>query len=245
MVNLNDFPAAETQFREAVRLDSGDPIVVLNLGLALKAQGKWEGAEDAFRKAVAMSPERVSAYDRLIECLLAESKLAEAESLCVERVKRFPKDPYGLYLLGGIYAQGNKMAEAVKQWELASEAETPPEFANFQLGNYWRANGKLSLAAGYYEREVQNYPNNIEALNNLAGITAARDPNLAIRYFDRVLKLAPSYYQAAYNIAALQIQLGETETAVKGLQAILQSAPDFEPAKKLLESINAPASQPE
>lgn len=245
---------AEQYFREAADLDPADVVVQTNLGRCLLMRAATVGnSQDAtsieqkkdsladaaklFSKAIASDPSQELAYEGLIGVSVEQGDFEKAEQLAMELLQRFPETPERWELLGNIHSAKGDLLNAVRWWEKAAIADKPPRMVNFRLGNYHRSEGKLSIAAKYYEREVNVDPSNIDALNNLAGSLAQSNPQMAIRYFERVLVMAPEYLQAEFNIAALYANLGDKTQARSRLEAILAKQPDFSPAKQLLESL--------
>ncbi len=234
---VEDYAEAERQFRAARQLDARDPVLMVNLAQTLVAQRKTDEAAELLRSAIETDDSLAEARDRLIRLLIGRSQFAEAESVAAQFVKDFPENSAADYLLGIVFASTGRLDEAAKHWEQAASGSNPPADVNFQLGNYHRSRGNLPLAGRYYEREVENNPAHLDALNNLAGITAGSNPTLAISYFERVIKLAPDYLQAHYNIAALQASQGQSALAIGRLEKLLEKKPDFAPAKQLLQSL--------
>ncbi len=236
-VGRNDFPQAELQFRQALEFDPSDAIIMVNLAQTLLAQKKTEEAEKLFRKAITDDRTRVPATTGLIAMLAQESRFAEAEALGQTLLDQVTATPEHLDLVASVLAASGKTEQAVKLWEQAAISETPPKLVNFRLGNFYRGKGELPLAEKYYLRELNTNPECIDALNNLAGMTAQKNPQLAISYFEKVLERAPQYLQADFNIAALQANLGQTAEAIKRLEDILARQQDFLPARELLRSL--------
>ncbi|MGB3765584.1 MAG: tetratricopeptide repeat protein, partial [Phormidesmis sp.] len=57
-----NYAAAETAYREAIRLDSTDAVAYYNLGNALADQSKVEAAIAAYQTAIQLDPNNADAY---------------------------------------------------------------------------------------------------------------------------------------------------------------------------------------
>ena len=238
-----DHAQAEFHFRRALELKPKDKLILMNLAQSLVAQRKMDEAIQSYQAAIDLDPRFVEARRRQLKTMLRVGKVAEAETALADYRTSFAQDPYIDFYQAEILLQQKKLPEAIPLWEKSLAADPPPTGVHYQLGNAYRFQGQLDKAQRYYENAVRYEPNNVQALNNLGGLLAAKDPRLAIGYFERVVALAPSFIQARYNIASLSLQLGEQEKAHQVLQGILDEKPDFEPAKQLLESLQSAAVQ--
>lgn len=232
--NMLGQPAeAERYYREALELNPRDAIVMVNLGLCLIELNKLDQAEQKFREAIERDSEFAEPRKRLIDLLTRTNQLEPALKDALSFVQEYPEDPQAHLQLGSVYAALQRTDEAIEQWKIAAQSPSPPHEVNLMIGNALRAAGKLQESIAYFEAELRVSPNNADALNRLAESIANDNPNLAIRYFQRVVDLAPKYLQARYNIAALQVMIGEKSKAISQIDALLAINPNFEPALRL------------
>lgn len=153
---------------------------------------------------------------------------------------RFPKSLEGDYLeamkqlqLGNV-RQGTQLLQ-----QICESRKHPPSGAHFQLAELYRSSGKPTMARTHYQKELSYFPNHVASLNNLGGIVAAEQPGLAIHYFQQVASLEPGFWQARFNIAALQVQLKNLDQASHTLDQLLKDNPGYEPAIALASRIQA------
>ena len=238
-----DHAQAEFHFRRALEKQPKDKLVVMNLAQSLVDQRKYEEATEMYEAAINLDPKFVDARRRQLNTYLRFGKTKESEQALADYRSVIPEDPYVDFYQGEIFLRQKKLNEAIPFWEKSLRADPPPKGVHFQLGNAYRLKGNGEKAQRHYENAIRFEPNNVQALNNLGGMVAKKNPRLAIGYFERVTAIAPDFVQAQYNIASLSLQLGDAEKAQRVLKQLLDAKPDFEPAKELLKSITTMESE--
>lgn len=76
-----------------------------------------------------------------------------------------------------------------------------------------------------YERILEDQPNHIMVLNNLAWLYLRRDPHRSVAYAERAQALAPDRYEIADTLGWALVQAGELRRAVPVLQQAAVQAP--------------------
>ncbi|MDA0746226.1 MAG: tetratricopeptide repeat protein [bacterium] len=88
----NQFPKAIEHYRIAARLKPGEPLVFWGLGLTLEASGDVEGAETAFRQAIAFDPNYPNPYYNLATIYDKSGRYALAAETYQAFLDRWPGD---------------------------------------------------------------------------------------------------------------------------------------------------------
>jgi tetratricopeptide (TPR) repeat protein len=116
----------------------------------------------------------------------------------------------------------NKLAEAVRQCNLALQANPTYAPAYYNIGWAMELQGKFDEAINYYQHVLQLDSNFADAYNNLGKVLRAQGKtDLAISYYLKVLKLYPDFAEAHYNLAnALMSQDKLDEAALHYRKAI-------------------------
>jgi tetratricopeptide (TPR) repeat protein len=101
----------------------------VNLGNVAADQGRREGSESAYRRAIAIAPDDRDALNNLAWLLLAdETRLAEAETFATRAANQpGPDQPLALDTLGRIQLARGRCAEAAGTFREALAADTVPE----------------------------------------------------------------------------------------------------------------------
>jgi tetratricopeptide (TPR) repeat protein len=116
-------------FTSAYWLDSGNPALAVEVGVALQNQGDLPGAEEWFRRAVTLEPDN-TAWRRMLAALYADTGFQlEAVGLAFieDSSQRAPDDPDIRASLGWAYYQTNDLLRAYA--ELSTAVGLDPENA--------------------------------------------------------------------------------------------------------------------
>ncbi len=227
------FASAEDHFRKAHELDPSDTTILVNLGVCLVNRGRLPEAEEWLRKAITADRMFAEARQRLVELLLRKGRNEVALEEAHEYQQLFNEDPIANLQLGQTLVANQRIDDAISHLKLAAESSHPPPDSHLILGNAYRSLGRHEDAQRAFADELKHNPNNADAMNRLAESVADKNPQLSIRYFERVTQLAPNYWQARFNLAILHLKIGQTNQAVEEVDKVLQVKPDFQPALDL------------
>ncbi len=128
-----DLPrAAETEFREALRLQADSLEANLGLAEALEGQGKTQEAQALFEGQVRTHPKSAAALDALGRYLYRAGKLEEARGRFTEALEREPNRASIHVDLGMTALKQDRLDEAVKHFEEALRLQPDwPEVSDF------------------------------------------------------------------------------------------------------------------
>ena len=176
-----------------------------NLGLTLAEQGDLDGAERAFRAAIAAQPNYAPPHYTLARILRLTGRWDEAERELWRAVELGLGDPAGsLVRVAGEYRSLGQPQRAGQV--LARAAELFPEAAAIwlDLGVLAGEQGDIGLARHCLERAVQLAPDELAAWRNLAVAQAAMgDVAAARRSLTRAVQLAPADAELKRQLATL------------------------------------------
>ncbi len=118
-----EFPEAISEFKQAVKLSSGDPELKLSLAIALFRSGKSKEAGEVYEEIIASGKAMPEAYANLTMLLLETGNLKQADDTIRSGVTRYPDSvilfpPYSLSL-----AMSGQTIEAIKWMRKAVDAE--------------------------------------------------------------------------------------------------------------------------
>lgn len=115
-----DYGAAETAYREAIKLDPSSAYVHRWLGSALFMQGRYADAEAAARKAITIDPNGVDAHNILGISLERQGRLGEAET---ELRRAMKLDPNFAWARNNLSSVLTKKGNSLYSQRRTSEAE--------------------------------------------------------------------------------------------------------------------------
>ena len=141
------------------------------LGILRDESGLWPLGEPAHRKALELAPATDSLHNNLGYNLLMQKKNEEAAGEFREALKLNPGSQMARNNLGIALAQSNAPAQAVANWQSASDPATAHNNLAavwIEKGNYAEARKELDLALGY-NRAHPAALRNLELIGRLDG----------------------------------------------------------------------------
>lgn len=182
----------------------------------------------------------------IAECLSGGHKAAsegnfdQAIKLFTACVEKHPKSVDAHFFLGMAYFRKKDIENATGQFKKASQLDPNNLDVTLMLGRLYSADKqKLGLARELLERVLAAAPYKDDARFDLARVYAlSGEEKKSLEEFKRIFAHEPSYAVYHTEFAKILIAAGEKKGARSQLVRALALAPDFEPAKKLLESLD-------
>ena len=222
----NDRPrAAQEQFDKALTLDPSNSDL---RKLYVEALVRQREIGLALRQ-ISLLPESVQNQTAV---LVLRGRLAlidgDAEAATPLLQKAYANEPTNVNLLlvsAARWATGQRDAVLA---ELTDWLEETPDDALVRnaLASRELSLGNDAAARLQYERLVQQYPENVAALNNLSWLLRTSDPELALEYSERAIELAPANAQVQDTYSMVLLENGDVERALSLNTRTLETAPD-------------------
>ncbi len=153
---LRDVPAAESEFKEALRLRPQTAGLHLEFGELFARAQQWDKAAEQFQLETEVQPGSPEAFYRLGEALVQLGKFHEARAALVSSDQLKADMPETLYMLGKAAAQDGDDSLAEKSWLHVLSLEKNTELvaqAHFGLAGIYRKQGKTPDA----DREMEEF----------------------------------------------------------------------------------------
>jgi tetratricopeptide (TPR) repeat protein len=168
------------------------PEAQLNLGTLYADQGRYQDAELAYRKAIALQPQFVPAYVNLAHLLSGLKREQEAEGFLRHGLELNPRSADLQHALGLSLVRQKRLDEAVGA--LARGSELAPENARYTYvyAVALQSTGKLGQAIQVLEDAHRRHPGDVDTL--VALVTFNRDgghPKEARKYARELQDLMP------------------------------------------------------
>ncbi len=213
-------PKAKAAAMRAIELDGGLAEAWASLGaVRWWFEWDWEGAEEAYRKAISLNPNYANAHDGYAMLLSARGRFDEA----VEQIsKASDLDPLSLIIAvhaGWPFYFARDFESAIRRFRKALELDE----------NFIPAHGWLGMALGQQHRygealdafaralEVDRIPILTTMLAHTHAIAGDRDASL--RLLGELMTTARTRYISPYDIAVIHAGLGDRAAAISNLQA--------------------------
>jgi tetratricopeptide (TPR) repeat protein len=204
---------ARTSLQQEVDLDSQNAEALMWLGITELASGRPDKAVPPLDKAAELSPKDINILDYRGRAHLLVSKQSYAQMYALD-----PNSWRMHRLSAQIYSEANQHKEAIREYEAAIKlSPTQPDLFE-ELGDEYRKDGNLEMAAATYKKELDLTPRNPVALYDLgstfvdqgksqAGVPLLRQavetlngPSVADYYLGRGLADLGMYQEAADHL---------------------------------------------
>jgi eukaryotic-like serine/threonine-protein kinase len=216
-------PKAKAAAMKAIAIDDGLAEAWTSLGaVRWWFEWDWEGAEEAYRRAIALNPNYASAHDAYAMLLSARGRFDEA----VEQVgKAADLDPLSLIIAvhaGWPFYFARDYESAIRRFRKALELDE----------RFIPAHGWLGMALGQQRRydeaidafaralEVDHIPILQAMLAHTHAIAGHREKALAL--LEALREAAKTRYISPYDIAVIHAALGDTRGALAELRAAVE-----------------------
>ncbi len=209
-------PKAQEASVRALQLDEGFHVT---LGV-IKTQYEWDwtGAEQAFKRALALAPDHQPAHQLYGWYLIAQGRLSEAQAEMKRAVEVDPQSEYNLWQLGLAFYFARQYEPAIEQYRRALGVEPKSYWPHLLLGWAYGQQGKFAEAIAELQqaRQLNDIPQALAALGHayaLAGQRAEAQQVLA-----ELQTLAQRKYVSPYDVATIYAALGDKEQAFAWLE---------------------------
>jgi len=177
--------------------------------------------------------------------LLRDGQLPEAITRYQHALEVDPNSEDAHFNLGIALAKQGKVQEAIGHYTEALRIMPDYTEAHNNLGNLLAGLGRFDEAIQHFETALRIMPDHATAHNNLGSALArqGRVPE-AVTHFLAAVRLLPDYLEAHFNLSMAYLAQNRDTEAAAELKEVLRLKPDFEPARRALENIRPPPSQP-
>lgn len=225
-------------FSQVVQRGGNTAFVHNNLGIVYQQQGAHGKAIAEFRQAIQLAPKYEAPHVLMGASLLALGRVSEAVRVLVRATSLAPSEPLARLELGKAYIRANEPLNAVRQLQtLRHIAPKNPEYA-YQLGTAYLKLGEWSVA-----RIRQLNPKSARLYQIMAENYRAQDqPERAKSLLEKAAQADPSLPGVHLEIATIDFQQGNSQSARTEVQKELAIVPDSAAALALKSRLEAAAS---
>jgi Flp pilus assembly protein TadD/mono/diheme cytochrome c family protein len=197
------YAQAEQEYRRLLVEAPKDASVHNELGSVLAATNRPIDAQHEFEIAITLAPNNFEALYNLAGIEADNNNIPHAAELLEQALKQ-KDDADAHQLLGSIYAQSGKLADALQQLKAVQLLRPHDTVPHRQLAQLYAQMGQLRDAISEENAALTLDPKNADDWNNL-GVLHARDGDTAAarRDFEHALALNPRHAAARANLARL------------------------------------------
>jgi TolB-like protein/DNA-binding winged helix-turn-helix (wHTH) protein/Tfp pilus assembly protein PilF len=214
------YPRAKAAAQKALELD--EELAEAHTSLAyvtLLYDWDWQGADQRFRKAIALNPNYATAHHFYSICLMSAGRHAEAQA---EIQRALELDPLSLIINsvhGWIYYEGRKYQQAIQQYNKTLEMDSAYVPTLMLLGTGYMRVGDYPKAIVQFEKARAVGGENGSVLSGLAQAHALSGKRAEARRILRRLEHPTSAtFVSPWDMALLYAALGDKAKAVQSLE---------------------------
>ena len=242
---MNRLPEAEAEFAETVRLQPALAEAHFEWGVALTKGGRMAEAADKYQDALRLKPDFVDAECALGAALYQLNRVPEAASCFQQALRMRPDLASAHFDLGLALARIGRSEQATAEYAEAVRLDPAYPKAQYNLGIALGQAGRLTEALDHLQKAVRLEPGFAGAHCNLGvALATAGRPLEAVDEYEAALRLQPNYAGAHYGLGNALLQLRRAAEARGHFEAALRCDPHFEPARQMLERLQAAPADP-
>lgn len=162
-----DHAQAEDYCRQALAIDPKMPTAHYNLGIALRNQGRFDDACQAFLQATRLRPNYSEAMDALAHAYIALYDWPAAVEVLQAIIAIWPSKAEMHCNLGTVYQAMGRTADAIAAYEAALKLNPRLAVALNSLGSAFLAQNDFERAEDCYRRCLEANPADLRARSNL------------------------------------------------------------------------------
>ena len=173
-------------------------------------------------------------------------RLAEAEAMYQEILKKYPDQPDALQFLGLIAHNKNDSQTAINLFRKAISINPFSIDYYVNLGTIYKQLGRLRDALECYQTALQLQPDNAETYNNLGNIYKEQGRmELAKEAFEKAISIKPGFSRALNNIGLTFQSDNHLDDAEKYYRKALNAEPEYVEAHNNLGNVLMATGKPE
>ena len=227
LAELGRLPEAGAAAREALARAPEDTDALRVWGAVASRQGKFQDALPALLSSRKLDPDNPEVHYNLGWLYLQTGRREDAADSLRQAVNLKPGHAKALHDLGILHAQAGSWEQASTSLRKAIEAN--PEFpeAHYSLGLIYAQQEDFKQAEESLLTALKFRPDYAEALTDLGGVyIQTRQFRQALPLLARAQLANPNLGQSYLNAAKAHLALGDKQSAVASLEALLKVQPN-------------------
>ncbi|HEX9935184.1 MAG TPA: tetratricopeptide repeat protein, partial [bacterium] len=158
--DMKQYDKAEGLYKRMIEVDSRDGFGFYGMGTVFEAKGDTAGAEEKYRRALALSPDLAEARERLGDLYTARKQFDDAVKLYAEAVESDTSDMNSLLALGGVYEEKGDTVRAEAAFRTARSRFSKEIQPFLDSGNFYMNRQRFDAAYREFQKAVKLAPGN-------------------------------------------------------------------------------------
>ncbi|MBI4041875.1 MAG: tetratricopeptide repeat protein [Deltaproteobacteria bacterium] len=214
---------AIAQFRTALDLRPGDPLLHAKLGEAYEKANRLDRAMAAYESSIQAKGDYWEGHLKLASLYIRLQRLAEAKAL-LNKIEANQPHLAGYYLvLGKFYSQQGLYKQAAQIQVKAAEQDPNDDAAWVDLGNSYLSLGRAAEAREIFQKMNKKRPEWTFVYSKIAeAVFREGFKNEALKYMKQVVEKDPGEADHLIGLAHLYALAGETKLAIEPLERAIE-----------------------
>ncbi|MBN1411430.1 MAG: tetratricopeptide repeat protein [Spirochaetales bacterium] len=214
---------AVSEYREALKYDSENPVIYTNIGVAYHQLGKQEEALAAYDKALSLSPDSPETQLRAAEVLLSINKMKEAVLRADEAIKLRPNSVDMIIQAGSVMSKQKYYDKAFEYYNKALQMDKNSVEAHRQIGVTYFNTQDYDRALFHFSEILTIAPEMTQVRKYIAQIYENQG-NLekAAEFLSSAIAIDPEDMQALSKLAKFNLTLKKPEDTIKVIHDCLK-----------------------
>jgi tetratricopeptide (TPR) repeat protein len=211
----NDFQGAAAAVQREIRLDQRNAQAYMWLGVVQLAAGDAGAASTALDEAAKLDPNNVDILYHRGRAHMLISKDS------YERMYRADPQSWRVHqALAQSFVEADRFADAATECQVALGLRPNEPGLHEELGDiYWKEN-QLDKAESAFQDELKIDGESLSAMYKLAVVSLERSkPETTLALMNGLLRRAPNYPDAQYQLGRAEAQLGQVNAAIVSFKA--------------------------
>jgi Tfp pilus assembly protein PilF len=171
---------SETLFRHAVAVTKDNSVALINLGVALDVQGRFDEALIYYHRALSIEPQRYQIHNNIANIL---DKSGHPEASLREYRAAVLLEPQNAALhnaIGEVLAELGRFAEALNELTNAAQLDANSAAPHLEMGKIFLKQNRSAAAMGQFRAALGIEPEDFQALTYVARVLAT-DEDATVR----------------------------------------------------------------
>jgi tetratricopeptide (TPR) repeat protein len=213
----NDFPGAMEALKREIHIDPRNAQALMWLGVVQLGAGDADAASNTLDQAAKLSPGDVDIlYHRGRAHMLVSKESYE---------RMYKADPQSWRVheaLAQSFVEADRLEDAAKECEIALQLRPSEPGLHEELGDiYWKQN-QLEKAESSFGDELKIDGESLSATYKLAMVSLEHSkPETTVTLLAELLRRAPRYPDARYQLGRAEAQLGQVDAAIGSFSAVV------------------------
>jgi tetratricopeptide (TPR) repeat protein len=213
---------AESECRNAIASDPGNPDAHYYLGQALKEQNRLDEAAQEYQTAIRCDKDMSEAYTGLGLVRLAQSQTGDAESQFKQAIRLNSGNSTAHYGLGRVYLSQGNIDAALKEFNTSEYQNRNSAPLHIAKGEAFNAQGNTVAAMKEFDAAILIKPEYPDAYLHKADIREARgDIEHAIAELHSGLELMPGNPDLLQRVGDESLRVEKLDDAIKAYEQVI------------------------